>query len=58
MNRILTADVILTLTREQAARLLSILEGADGVLVWMDLPISKEVRGAVVAQCAKQGVQL
>lgn len=59
MNRILQADVIVTLSRDQAETLLTMVkehrsfEHSDDVLRDMC-----GVRAEVVFQCAKQGVQL
>jgi hypothetical protein len=55
MNRILQADVILTLTREQAARLLASVDFAvrrTHQAEYVDLLVFLR------EQCAKQGVQL
>lgn len=52
MNRILQADVILTLTADQARAVLAALDSAmTPDCVW-------ELFGVVSDQCAKQGVQL
>lgn len=59
MNRILQADVILTLTREQAERIARLLDTAARV---SRVPAYRrewvEVEAVVREQCAKQGVQL
>lgn len=50
MNRILQAEVILTLTLDQAEEVLKALR--------YDRAIGSDVLGAVMEQCAKQGVEL
>lgn len=58
MNRILQADVILTLTREQALHLLKVLHDAPVRTEGYTLLGTAEYTMAVVRQCEKQGVQL
>lgn len=52
MNRILQADVILTLTAEQAQRLLALLRLADRGIGSSE----PALRIVVLEQCEKQGV--
>jgi hypothetical protein len=52
MNRILQAEVILTLTADQARQLLEAAYELEIVVVGTD------TRDALREQCAKQGVQL
>ena len=57
MNRILQADVILTLTREQTEALFGLVEQRHPAVVgWTDL--EAETLSSLREQCAKQGVQL
>lgn len=56
MNRILLAEVILTLTREQAEGLLDFIEEARSKFCWSDEQV-RAIR-AVREQCAEQGVKL
>lgn len=52
MNRILTADVILTLTADQARELVAELECPDSYV------LSMGTVQVILEQCAKQGVSL
>lgn len=52
MNRILQAEVILTLTAEQARELVAELECPDSQV------LSMGTVAVIVEQCAKQGVEL
>jgi hypothetical protein len=59
MNRILTAEVILTLTREQAQRVWWALDLArNSTRTFEDLGEVNAVAEVIEDQCEKQGVQL
>ena len=58
MNRILQADVILTLTREQADVLAGLLIGGDFSDVWRPLDDVEECLQVLGRQLHQQGVQL
>ncbi|ULU23797.1 hypothetical protein [Dyella terrae] len=56
MNRILQADVVLTLSAEQAEGLLKLCEQSKQEFLWTEKMCIGFV--ALRDQCAKQGVQL
>jgi hypothetical protein len=58
MNRILQAEVILTLTADQARHLLQVLRDAPACTDGYTLLGTAEHTLVVVQQCAKQGVRL
>ena len=55
MNRILQADVILTLTREQAEQIHAAISGLGSKVMWDEW---RELASVVRQQCCKQGVEL